>query len=68
MFQVVTALYVDNQSCMKITKNLIHHAHTKHIEVQYHHYIRKKHFFEEVELNYVTTNEQLANILTKPLS
>jgi len=29
--------------------------------------LRKKTFFKEIKLNYVTINEQLVNILTKPL-
>ena len=31
-----THLSCDNQSCMAIAKNLVFHARTKHIEIQYH--------------------------------
>ena len=32
----VTDILCDNQSCIKMTKNLVFHDKTKHIEVRYH--------------------------------
>ncbi len=55
----------DNQSSVKLTKNLILHAKTKHIEVQYH-FIRENILSEEIELTHVSTNEQLVDIFTNP--
>jgi hypothetical protein len=42
----------DNMSSMKIAKNPIFHARTKHIECHYH-FVREKVLFEEVELIHV---------------
>ncbi len=60
-----TSLMCDNQSSVKLTKNLILHAKTKHIEVQYH-FIRENILSEEIELTHVSTNEQLVDIFTNP--
>jgi len=59
-------LYVNNQSCIKIAKNPVIHTITKHIEV-YYHFIREKVILGQVEIMYVFTSVQLANILTNPL-
>jgi len=59
-------LYVNNQSCINIAKNPIFHTITKHIEV-YDHFICEKVILGQVEIMYVVTSDQLANILTKPL-
>jgi len=61
-----TSLMCDNQSSIKLTKSHVFHARTKHIEVQYH-FIREKVLSREVKLTDVSTNEQLANMFTKPL-
>jgi len=39
--QKKTVVLFDNQSCIAIAKNLIFHARTKHIEIQYH-FVREK--------------------------
>ena len=31
-----TVIYCDNQSCIKLTENLVFHDRTKHIEIKYH--------------------------------
>jgi len=59
-------LYVNNQSCIKIAKNPVFHTITKHIEV-YYHFICEKVILGQVEIMYVVTSDQLANILTKSL-
>ncbi len=61
-----TSLMCDNQSSIELTKNHVFHAITKHIEVQYH-LIREKVLSEEIKLIDVSTNEQLADMFTKPL-
>ena len=43
------------------------HARTKHIEVHYH-FVRENVIDGEVDLLYVSTNQQVADILTKGLS
>jgi hypothetical protein len=56
----------DNQSCIKITENHVFHDKSKHIEIRYH-YIRDMVQRGGVKLQYVGTDEQVANVLTKPM-
>jgi hypothetical protein len=56
----------DNMSCMKIARNPVFHARTKHVEVHYH-YIREKLLSGEIDLQYLSTKDQVADILTKSL-
>ena len=60
-------LFIDNQSAMSLTKNATFHDWTKHIVIR-HHYIRERVDEGEIVLEYLPTAEQVANILTKPLS
>ena len=43
------------------------HARTKHIEV-HHHFVREKVLAGEIKVDYISTNQQPADIFTKPLS
>jgi hypothetical protein len=45
----------------------VFHERSKHIEIKYY-FIRDKVQEGEVKLEYIPTNEQTADILTKPLS
>ena len=65
-FQEPTTLLIDNQSAMALAKNAVFHDHTKHIAIR-HHFIREKIDDEEITLQYIPTNEQVADVLTKPL-
>lgn len=60
-------LQSDNQSCIKLVRNPVLHALTKHIELQ-HHFIREKTFARGIEFSYVPAALQQADVLTKPLS
>jgi hypothetical protein len=62
-----TMILCDNQSCIKMTENPVFHDKTKHIEIQYH-YICDMVQKGVVKLQYVGTDEQVADVLTKPLS
>jgi hypothetical protein len=57
----------DNQSCIKMMENLVFHDNSKHIEIRYH-YIRDMVQRGVSKLQYVGTDEQVADVLTKPLS
>ena len=50
-----------------MTKNLVSHDNSKHIEVRYHviRYMVQK---GAIKLKYVPTKEHVANVLTKPLA
>ncbi|KEP45491.1 putative Gag-Pol polyprotein/retrotransposon, partial [Rhizoctonia solani 123E] len=61
-----TILFTDNQSSMALAKNPINHQNTKHIRVKYH-FIREMIELREVDLKYIPTDEQVADVLTKPL-
>ena len=57
----------DNQSCVKLSKNSVFHDKSKHIELKYH-YIKDMVQRGAVMLQYVAMDEQIANVLTKPLA
>lgn len=64
--QTPTTIHGDNQGSLNLAHNPVYHGRTKHIEVR-HHFIREKILSGEVSVDYVPTNEQLADILTKAL-
>ncbi|KAI3501210.1 hypothetical protein L1887_29073 [Cichorium endivia] len=57
----------DNCSAIKLSKNPVMHRRTKHIDVRYH-YIRELVNKEIIKLKFCGTNEQLADMMTKPLT
>ena len=59
-------LYYDITSVINISKNLVQHSRTKHIDIR-HHFIRELIENKIVALEYVETGKQLANIFTKAL-
>ena len=62
-----TCIYCDNQSCIKLSENPVFHDKSKHIEIKYQ-YIRDMVEKGVVKLQYIATDEQVADVLTKPLS
>ena len=62
-----TTIHCDNQSCVKLSKNLVFHDRSKHIEIKYH-YIRDMVQRKTIHVQYLPTHEQIANIFTKPLA
>ena len=61
-----TELYCDNKSAISIAQNPVHHGRTKHINVKFHS-IREAEKNSLVKLHYCSTDEQLADIMTKGL-
>ncbi|CAL8138644.1 unnamed protein product [Prunus armeniaca] len=62
-----TSLHCDNISTIAITKNPVFHQKTKHIDRRYH-FIKDALQEGVINLEYCPTNEQLADIFTKPLA
>jgi hypothetical protein len=62
-----TVIYCDNQSCIKLSENPVFHDRSKHIEIRYH-FIRDYVQRGAVELQYISTEEQVVDILTKALN
>ena len=59
-------MYCDNISAINISKNPVQHSRTKHIDIQ-HHFIRDLVEQEVIKIDYVQTENQIADIFTKPL-
>jgi hypothetical protein len=62
-----TLILCDNQSSIKMIENPILHDRSKHIEIRYH-YIHDMVQRGSLKLQYISTDEQVVDILTKPLS
>jgi hypothetical protein len=62
-----TVIFCDNQSFINMSDNLVFHDKMNHIEIWYH-YIRDLVHKGVVKLQYVGTNEQVVDVLTKPMS
>ena len=57
----------DNTSAISISNNPVQHSRTKHIEIR-HHFLRDHAQKGDITLDFVKTEDQLADIFTKPLN
>lgn len=64
--QGTKSLFFDNKSEIEISMNLVQHSRMKHIDIR-HHFIQQLMEDKVVTLDYVKTEDQLVDILTKPL-
>ncbi|KAE8683276.1 TMV resistance protein N-like [Hibiscus syriacus] len=62
-----TKVCVDNKSAIALAKNPVFHDRSKHIDIRYH-YIRECVARKDVEVEYVKSQDQVADIFTKPLT
>jgi hypothetical protein len=62
----VLKVVVDNKSTISLVKNPVHHDRSKHIDVIYH-MIREYEQTGQIAVDFIRTEEQLGDILTKPL-
>ena len=61
-----TTIYSDSQSAIALTANPKYHSRSKHIDTQYH-FTREKVLSQEIILQFISTTEMAADILTKSL-
>ena len=59
-------IFYDNTSAIAITENPVQHSRTKHIDIRYH-FIREHVMNGTMELHFVPSEKQLADIFTKAL-
>ncbi|XP_019163279.1 PREDICTED: uncharacterized protein LOC109159655 [Ipomoea nil] len=59
-------LWCDNLGATYLCANPVFHARTKHVEVDYH-FVRDKVSAGQLQVHFVSTKDQLADIFTKPL-
>lgn len=62
-----TTIYSDSQGSIALSKNPEHHGRSKHIDIR-HHFVREQVVAGVVALQYVPTEEMMADVMTKPLS
>jgi len=61
-----TTMYEDNQGCIALTHNLVHHERTKHFDIQAH-FVWEKFESRDIDLMHLPSAYNTADILTKPL-
>jgi hypothetical protein len=64
-----TVIHEDNQAALALARDPQFHAHSKHFDIQNHvHFIWEKIENGTIEPVYCTTEDQLADVFTKPLA
>ena len=58
--------HCDNQSAIRLAKNTVFHARTKQVEVHYH-FIKEK-VLEDIKMQQIKTDDQVADLFTKELN
>ena len=62
----ITIFWCDNLGVTYLSVNPIFHARTKHVEVDYH-FIRDRVTKKKIAVRFISSQDQLADVLTKPL-
>ena len=60
-------IWCDNLGATYLSVNPIFHARTKHVEVDYH-FVHDRVTKKEIQIRFIPSKDQLADILTKPLA
>ncbi|XP_019172816.1 PREDICTED: uncharacterized protein LOC109168230 [Ipomoea nil] len=63
----IPKLWCDNLGATYLCVNPILHARTKHVEIDYH-FVRDRVAKGEIQINFISTKDQLADIFTKALA
>jgi hypothetical protein len=59
-------LLCDNESAIRLADNPVEHSRTKHIDIR-HHFLRDHQQKGDIDIYHISTENQLADIFTKPL-
>ena len=62
-----TIIFEDNEACIVLARNPVHHERTKHYEVKLH-YTREMLDAGYILIHYIDTKENVADLLTKPVT
>ena len=65
--EYATEIYVDNKSAIDLAKKPVYHDRSKHINTRYH-YIRECIARKDVQVIHTRSEDQVADIFTKPLN
>jgi hypothetical protein len=65
-FQTPSQLYFDNQGAIALARNNKYHARSKHIDIRYH-FICQVLERNDIDITYVPTDQNIADIFTKAL-
>lgn len=65
-FNYSVSIHCDNESAIKLVRNSMFHARTKHIETRYH-FVQEKVLTQDIELLKIRTGDQVVDIFTKAL-
>ena len=60
-------LWCDNLGATYLSTNPVFHARTKHVEVDYH-FVREQVTQGKLNVNFISIDDQIADVFTKPLS
>jgi len=60
-------IHADNQGAIKLAKNPVFHQRSKHIDIKYH-FIRSELQLGTINVQYIASEENVADIFTKPVS
>ena len=65
--QEQVTLYGDNQGAIALAKNPVSHQRSKHIDIKFH-FIRTHVQDGKIDLVYIPTQQNVADVFTKPVS
>ena len=61
-----TTIFTDSQSAMRLALNPEFHSRTKHVDVKFH-FLREQVVLRSIDIQYLLTQQQIADIMTKAL-